>query len=246
MIRRPIAHLAIATAAMGALATSCGGSSTPLSQEEFCAKVVDIQGSENNFSPEAIAIVSELADRAPTAELRNAFGVLLPAWKKLATIDTNDSEAFASLLAEFDTKAIDDAGQVLDDYVTNVCGVTDTTSSADDGDADGDTSSDDDGDANSSTDPYDQIDFTELIDTIDGLLPLYGGVTATTGTSMSGLFPGAEIIIPFDVEGDGLALCNGVLDWVSTQTSDPNVVIRIQVKGSDTVTRLAGADCAKA
>jgi len=249
MNRRSTVLIAVATVAIGAVATSCGGGTTYLTQEEFCTKAADLQGSEAELSPETVTIIADLAKRAPTKELRDALGVMLPAWQKISTIDTDDTEAFMSLLAEFDTQEMNDAGQVLDDYVTTVCGLSDSSddsSPSDDGGGDGDTSSDDgDGDAtDTGSDPYDQIDFNELINTIDSLLPLYGDVTATTGTSMSGLYPGAEIIIPFDVEGDGVALCNGVLDWVSTQIDDPNVVIRIQVNGSDSVTRMAGGDCA--
>ena len=235
----------------GALATACGGggSTSPMTEAEFCSRAADLQNSNGDITPEAVSTLADLAERAPTTELRDALGTLLPIWRKLVNVDTEDPTAFMTMLAEFDTPEIDAAGQVLDAYATDVCGLPDDTSASDtsddstDSDATGDTT-----DATTdsdTTDPYDQIDFMELVDAIDGLLPVYGDVTATTGTSMSGLFPGAEIIIPFDVEGDGLALCNGVLDWISARTDDPNVVIRIQVNGTDTVTRMAGGNCAE-
>ena len=213
-----------------------------MTQAEFCSRAADLQNSDGDITPEAVSTLADLAERAPTADLRDALGTLLPIWRKLVNVDTEDPTEFMTMLAEFDTPEVDAAGQVLDDYATGVCGLPDDTSASDSSDD----STDSDATDSDTTDPYDQIDFMDLVDAIDGLLPVYGDVTATTGTSMSGLFPGAEIIIPFDVEGDGLALCNGVLDWVSSRTDDPNVVIRVQVNGTDTVTRMAGGDCTSA
>ena len=230
--------------ATGAILVSCGGGSggsSPMSEAEFCAQAEALDNSDGDITPEAVSQLADMAKRAPTEELRNAMGVLLPAWQKMLDTDLNDAEAFAALMEEFNTDEINAAGQVLDDYSTNVCGV-----GADDGDSDGDTmgdSTDEDSGTGFDIDAYNDIDTSEFSDKIDELVPLYGDGASLNSAQMSALYPGAELIATFDAEGDGLAFCNALLDWVSTQTEDTNVIIRVYAGDIETVSRMADSDC---
>jgi len=217
---------------------SGGGGGDAMSQDEFCAKAAQLD-SMGDITPETLEIYGDLTDGAPTAELRDAMKTLLPAIRRFATVDVNDIEAFEEVMNELNTAENIAANEVLSEYLDGTCMLgADETDPADDGSGEGDSSGE--------LDAYNDIDFDALLATTDELIPAYyaEGVRST-GISQSGLFPGAEIILPFDTEGDGLSLCSALLDWVNTQTLDPNVVIRIQLNGSDTVVREAGGDCAE-
>lgn len=132
----------IATLALSIVAISCGGggggdamggnSSTRLSDEEFCAKIVSLESetSSDDSSPQAMLdslnLLRDLAKVAPNAELQAALETFTPLLEEMSKLDEDDPEAFSIIFAKlFDPKFIN-AGEVLDAYTTDVCGIEET------------------------------------------------------------------------------------------------------------------------
>ena len=139
-------RLLVATLALSIVAISCGGggggdamggnSSTRLSDEEFCAKIVslDNQTSGDDTSPEAmlemLQVIQDMAKVAPTAELQEALEAYTPLLEKMSKLDQNDPEAFTAIIGDFITPELMKAGEVLDAYTTDVCGIEDGSASS--------------------------------------------------------------------------------------------------------------------
>ncbi len=137
-------RLFVATLALSIVAISCGGgddamggnSSTRLSDEAFCAKIVslDNQTSGDDTSPEAmlemLKLLKDLAKTAPTAELQQAIEAFTPFLEEMAKIDENDPEAFSTIFSNLFNPEIMKAGEVLEAYTTNVCGFEDGSASS--------------------------------------------------------------------------------------------------------------------
>ena len=134
-------RLFVATLALSIVAISCGGgdggdamggnSSTRLSDEAFCAKIVslDNQTSGDDMSPqgmlEMLTVLEDLAKVAPTAELQQAIETYTPLLEKMAKLDQNDPEAFSTMMGQLFSPELIKASEVLDAYITDVCGIVD-------------------------------------------------------------------------------------------------------------------------
>ena len=108
-----------------------GNSSTRLSDEAFCAKIVslDNQTSGDDTSPqgmlEMLTVLEDLAKVAPTAELQQAIETYTPLLEKMAKLDQNDPEAFSTMMGQLFSPELIKASEVLDAYITDVCGIVD-------------------------------------------------------------------------------------------------------------------------
>lgn len=108
-----------------------GNSSTRLSDEAFCAKIVslDNQTSGDDMSPqgmlEMLTVLEDLAKVAPTAELQQAIETFTPLLEKMGKLDQNDPEAFSTMMGQLFNPELIKAGEVLDAYTTDVCGIVD-------------------------------------------------------------------------------------------------------------------------
>ncbi len=141
-------RLFVATLALSIVAISCGGgddamggnSSTRLSDEAFCAKIVslDNQTSGDDTSPEAmlemLQVIQDMAKVAPTAELQEAFEAYAPLLEGMAKLDQNDAqndpEAFSTMMGQLFTPEVMKAVEILEAYTTNVCGIEDGSASS--------------------------------------------------------------------------------------------------------------------
>lgn len=141
-------RLLVATLALSIFAISCGGgddamgsnSSTRLSDEAFCAKIVslDNQTSGDDTSPEAmlemLQVIQDMAKVAPTAELQEAFEAYAPLLEGMAKLDQNDAqndpEAFSTMMGELFTPEVMKAVEILEAYSTDVCGIEDGSDSS--------------------------------------------------------------------------------------------------------------------
>ena len=141
-------RLLVATLALSIVAISCGGgddamggnSSTRLSDEAFCAKIVslDNQTSGDDTSPEAmlemLQVIQDMAKVAPTAELQEAFEAYAPLLEGMAKLDQNDAqndpEAFSTMMGELFTPEVMKAVEILEAYSTDVCGIEDGSDSS--------------------------------------------------------------------------------------------------------------------
>lgn len=111
---------------------ACGSDSSSsgaqLTDEQFCAKVADMDDLEN-FDATAIAAMNELIDSAPNDELRDALKVLVPVLTEMESVDENDPEAMSKVMEIIMDPKVTEAGEVIEKYSTEVCGlsVTDET-----------------------------------------------------------------------------------------------------------------------
>ncbi len=141
-------RLFVATLALSIVAISCGGgddamggnSSTRLSDEAFCAKIVslDNQTSGDDTSPEAmlemLQVIQDMAKVAPTAELQEALEAYAPLLEGMAKLDQNDAqndpEAFSTIMGQLFTPEVMKAVEILEAYSTDVCGIEDGSDSS--------------------------------------------------------------------------------------------------------------------
>jgi hypothetical protein len=120
---------------LGLSIISCGGDSglsSKASEAEFCAMLQAIESDqvfENAMddpeaTAEAIKLLTDLAEAAPTAELAEAIEALIPVMEALATLDENDPDALASLSELMSDPKLESAGETVDTYSTDVCKIT--------------------------------------------------------------------------------------------------------------------------
>ena len=109
---------------------ACGSDSSSsgarLTDEQFCAKVADMDDLET-FDSSAIAMMNELIDSAPNDELRDALKVLVPVMTEMEGVDENDPEAMSKVFEIIMDPKVTEAGEVIEKYSTEVCGITDET-----------------------------------------------------------------------------------------------------------------------
>ena len=74
-------------------------------------------------------MLTDLAEAAPTAELKEAIETLIPVMEKLVGIDENDPEALASLMEFMSDPKLQSAGETIDAFTVDVCGIPTSDSS---------------------------------------------------------------------------------------------------------------------
>ena len=110
------------------LVAACSSSNgeDALSDAEFCREIERLEETEpDNDIRGAAIILADLVNNAPNSEVRQALQVMQPAFEKLASIDENDPEAMSRFFDLMMDEDIVTAGEVLDRYITDVCGFTD-------------------------------------------------------------------------------------------------------------------------
>ena len=134
-------RLFVATLALSIVAISCGGgddgdamggnSSTRLSDEAFCAKITALNNetSGDDTSPEAmlemLQVLQDMAKVAPTAELQEALEAYAPMFEGMSKLDQNDPAALSTAISKLFTPEVMKAGEILEAYSTDVCGIED-------------------------------------------------------------------------------------------------------------------------
>ena len=119
---------------------SCGGDSdltAKASEEEFCEMLRVIESDqvfENAMEDsaaltEATELLTDLAEAAPTIELKEAIETLIPVMETMATIDENDPEALASLMELMSDPKLVSAGETMDAFSQDVCKIPTSDSS---------------------------------------------------------------------------------------------------------------------
>ena len=125
---------------LGLSIISCGGDSgltSKASEEEFC-KMLRVIESDQVFEnamedsaalTEATELLTDLAEAAPTTELKVAIETLIPVMETMATIDENDPEALASLMELMSDPKLVSAGETMDAFSQDVCKIPTSDSS---------------------------------------------------------------------------------------------------------------------
>ena len=139
-------RLLVATLALSIVAISCGGggggdamggdSGTRLSNEAFCAKITALNNQTPSDMPSAeemlemLTVLTDMAKVAPTAEVQRALEVYAPVFQEMAKLDQDDPAALSTAVSKLFTPELMKAGEVLDAYTTDVCGIEDGSDSS--------------------------------------------------------------------------------------------------------------------
>ena len=138
-------RLLVATMALSIVAISCGGggggdamggnSSTRLSDEAFCAKITALSnetsgGDTAEAMLEMLQVIQDMAKVAPTAELQEALEAYAPLYEGMSKLDQDDPEALSAAVDELFTPEVMKAGEILEAYSTDVCGIEDGSDSS--------------------------------------------------------------------------------------------------------------------
>lgn len=109
---------------LSVLVVSACGSGTPSADQDFCDYISSIDEMDAEANPqEALATFDETIRRAPNKDVREALQQLREVFEKLTTIDPNDEEGITEMMSlMFDPKIVA-AGEVLDAYSKDVCGI---------------------------------------------------------------------------------------------------------------------------
>lgn len=227
------------------LGISCGGDSggsNALSEAEFCDKIASFEGTaaQEADTTTMLAVLNELADSAPTEELRDAIKTIAPIMKELEGIDESDPEAFAKAMEIMMDPDIVAAGAVLETFTAETCGLTDTTDPA---------SSDTSGDmVDGSGDTFDEMNASDVSDYVQANGSDLFANGYLSSASINGSGDTSEVTVDFTGADsiDGVALCELVGEFVSGSTSNAPVRIVIQEDTVDIAVREVDGSCAPA
>lgn len=266
--RRVLSSLVAGAGALALLLAACGGDDggSAASDEEFCAELAALEEADaggdgsDELDAEALAQLQDLADRAPNEDLRTAIETLGDIAEQMSDLDEDDPEAFGQVMAlMFDPEVIS-AGETLDTYMVDVCGMdpddtgggitgddaSDDGGSGDDTDAD-DTDADDSA-SDTSVSTFDALDSSELNDGFEGVLD---GLDVDSQGRSVGVSGGAEVTVVFDAAGvadaDPVEVCEGVaalVDDALAEVDDPDpVTVTVEADGELVASRPDGGTC---
>jgi len=243
-ITRPLAIVALAVTPVVAVSCGSDSSSSRSSDEEFCAKLIEIEASnalnlEDNdpeMLKEMLIVFSDLAKSAPTDELKKAFETMGPLLEKMSQIDENDPDAFGEVMAMMFDPEVAAAGETLDAYSTDVCKIPPST----------DSSSIDD---SSMTFPPSVMDVMDYEDVNAALEPLkstnypngYISSAGFEGTADGGTLVTIDFADTDTV--DAVAVCEAIDAAITEKSTDTNVSIKVSVDGIEVGGRPVGGTC---
>jgi hypothetical protein len=110
-----------------AAADGGGGSS-----EEFCSTITELMAASTSEGADPQAARERVANLEPPAAIASEWAQYMDLMQASAELDPNDPEAQAQYQEQLD--ATNEASTVVNDYLTNECGISDGTSSAPDSD----------------------------------------------------------------------------------------------------------------
>lgn len=227
--RARVSAVAGAVIVAASMVSSCGGGSSNASGTDgaFCNKLRQLQTMPQSDDPtEAVKQLADLAKVAPNDEVRSAMAALAPLIDKIDAIDTTKEDAFAEIMALMFSPEVIKAGEVIDGYAKDVCGIdtSDTSSTvAPSGDSSG-----------MGGNVMDDLDAGDIGDAISAELAAVSPDTDYSGTSMS--YAGDSTLIEVDLGGgagyDADSICRVVLDYVAENSSDDAIEVNIRHDGS--------------
>jgi hypothetical protein len=108
-----------------AAASESGGEG---SSDEFCSTISDLMEASTSQDADPQAARERVANLEPPAEIAGEWGQYMQLMEASAELDPNDPEAQAQYQQQLD--ATNEASLVVNDYLTNQCGIADGASSA--------------------------------------------------------------------------------------------------------------------
>lgn len=230
-----------AAAALLVLLPACGGESSGNggSDGAFCAKLREMEAMPESDDPaEALKQLAELAKVAPNDEVRRAMAALQPIIEKISSIDSESEDAFGEIMALLFDPDVIKAGEVLDKYSVDVCGLepSDSSSDSSSGSPSGD-GTDGSTDGGSGT-VFDDLEAGDIGDAVSDELAMTSPDTVYSGASMAA--NGDSTDIQVDLSGDrsydANALCAFVLDYVAENSTDSAIEVSIVHDGENVAT----------
>ena len=241
-ITRPLALIALAATPL--VAVACGSSSSRLSDEEFCAKLIEIEASnalnlddnDPEMLKEMLIVFADLAKTAPTDELKKAFETMGPLLEKMSQIDENDPDAFGEVFSMMFDPEVTAAGETLDAYSTDVCKIPPSTDSSSIVDS-------------SMTFPPSVMDVMDYEDVNAAVEPLkstnypngYISSAGFEGTADGGTLVTVDFADTDTV--DAVAVCEAIDAAITEKSTDTNVSIKVSVDGIEVGGRPVGGTC---
>ena len=220
-----------------------GSDGKALSDEEFCAEIVALDGVDPSVDDMAdvVTMIEDLADKAPDDELRDAMLALVPVMTAMSEIDENDPDAMNKVMEIMMDPEVIAAGELLESYSSETCGIDD---SAEDGAED-----------STETIPslgskggyiFDDMEAGDISDYVEAFGSDYFPNGYVSSTSMSGADGYTEVILDFaDADSlDGVALCEVIAEGIAMSTADTAVRIVVQEDTVDVAVREVDGDCA--
>lgn len=118
--RTVLAPIIVAIFALPACGGDSGGSAA---DQAFCGEIKKLDSLDFQSNIGSLAsILTDLAKKAPTDELRDALGVITPIFEELNSADPSDPAAMSKILELLSSPEVTAASDVLDKYGTEVCG----------------------------------------------------------------------------------------------------------------------------
>lgn len=254
-VTRPLAIFVLTVTPFVAVACGSDSQAGRATDEEFCAKLIDIEAT-NGLSPDAndaeamkamLPVIADLAKTAPNDDLKKAFETLGPVLQKVSEIDENDPDAFGTVMSMMFDPEVAAAGKTIDDYSTDVCKIPPTT----------DSSSFDDSAMTfpPSTDDRSMFDEGTILadmgyqDINNAVAPLKStnypnGYIVSAGIEATA--DGSSLVtVDFaDTDSvDAVAVCEAIDAVIAEKTTDTNVSISVSVDGKEIGGRPVGGTC---
>lgn len=261
--RRVPSSLVAGAGALALLLAACGGDDggSTASDEEFCAELAALEEADaggdgsDELDAEALAQLQDLADRAPNEDLRTALETLGDIAEQMSDLDEDDPEAFGQVMALMFDPDVISAGETLDTYMVDVCGMEpDETGSGitgDDASDEGGVGDDTDTDGSASdgtVSTFDALDSSELNDGFEGVLEDLDVDSQGRSVGVSG---GSEVTVVFDAAGvaeaDPVEVCEGVAALVDDALAEVDdldlVTVEVEADGEPVASRPDGGAC---
>ena len=243
-ITRPLAIVALAVTPVVAVSCGSDSSSSRSSDEEFCAKLIEIEASnalnlEDNdpeVLKEMLTVFADLAKTAPTDKLKKAFETMGPLLEKMSQIDENDPDAFGEVFSMMFDPEVAAAGETLDAYSTDVCKIPPST----------DSSSIDDSSMTFPPTVMDVMDYEDVNAAVEPLKSTNYPNGYISSAGLEGTADGGTLVtVDFaDTDSvDAVAVCEAIDAMITEKTTDTNVSIKVSVNGVEVGGRPVGGTC---
>lgn len=216
---------------------ACGSdnssSEAQLTDEQFCAKVALMDDLET-FDATAVATLNELIEAAPNDGLRDALKILVPVMTEMARFEEGDDEGFTKMMEIMMDPKVIKAGEVIENYSTEVCGITDGMTVGTGSITMGVTGN-----------IFDDVDLDEIRNYVLSNASQYfvGGQIGSNGMEGGDGFTTYTMDFVDAVSLDAVAICETIAEGLSMATTDPSVVIIVQANGTNVAIREIDGVC---
>lgn len=226
--------------AVGVALASCGGGSSGApSTEDFCAELQQLETMpETDDLTAGLEAFAGLVDKAPNDEVREALVTLSGLLESLGEFDENDPNAFAAVFGLFFNPEVIKAGEVLETFGVEECGLepSEDTGGLTDGWTDATEDTDFSGnDMGQSI--MDTVSAGDLSDAMNRHLEMAGSGYFVSGSSLSSAGDHTLVEVTLGGEGDldALEACLAADSWLRSSSDDDKIALRITLEATSEI-----------